>query len=88
VALGVTEFWADGFTEVPEAITEFTVSTPRPAIEHTARLNQIARWAQANLHSFGMKSAIVSGADVGGYNVVSLPRHALIRLMSFYVFLP
>jgi hypothetical protein len=35
-------------TELPGAMTEFTVTIQRPPIEHRIRLGQVAKWVQAS----------------------------------------
>lgn len=45
VAMAVAEFRTDPLSAVPGAMTEFTVTIPRPAIEHRVRLSQVAKWA-------------------------------------------
>ena len=39
IGLAVAEFRSDKLTEIPGAMTEFTVSIERPAVEHRIRLN-------------------------------------------------
>jgi hypothetical protein len=46
IGLAVAEFRADNLTEVPGAMTEFTVSITRPAVEHRIRLNQVTKWVE------------------------------------------
>jgi hypothetical protein len=46
VALAVAEFRDDPMVQLPGAMTEFTVSIERPAIEHRLRLNQVTKWAE------------------------------------------
>jgi hypothetical protein len=46
VALAEAEFRAEGHTDMPAAMTEFTVSIQRPRVEHCIRLGQVAKWAE------------------------------------------
>ena|ERR1700689_2212096 len=46
VALAVVEFRADSLSEIPGAMTEFTISIARPCIEHRIRLGQVTKWAE------------------------------------------
>jgi hypothetical protein len=46
IGLAVAEFRSDKLTEHPGAMTEFTVSIERPAVEHRIRLSQVTRWVE------------------------------------------
>ena len=46
VALAVVEFRSDRLSEPPGALTEFTISIPRPAVEHRIRLAQVIKWTE------------------------------------------
>jgi hypothetical protein len=46
IGLAVAEFRSDKLTEIPGAMTEFTVSIERPAVEHRIRLNQVTKWVE------------------------------------------
>lgn len=46
VALAFSEFRDDAMVETPDSMTEFKISIEKPAVEHSIRLNQVAKWAQ------------------------------------------
>jgi hypothetical protein len=46
IGLAVAEFRSDKLTETLGAMTEFTVSIERPAVEHRIRLSQVTKWVQ------------------------------------------
>jgi|SRR5215469_574015 len=47
IGLAVAEFRSDKLTEIPGAMTEFTVAIERPAIEHGIRLSQVTKWIES-----------------------------------------
>jgi len=46
VALAVVEFRSDTLSHPPGPLTEFTISIPRPPVEHRIQLGQVTKWTE------------------------------------------
>jgi hypothetical protein len=46
VALAVVECRSDTLSEPLSTLTEFTISIPRPDVEHRIRLGHVAKWTE------------------------------------------
>jgi hypothetical protein len=46
VALAIVEFRSDTLSQLPDPLTEFTISIARPPVEHRIRLGQVTKWIE------------------------------------------